>query len=157
MPATLVRNAGNCNLWSVWAIAQRLPPDRRTLRQWGSTPRTRNWRAALTAYDGGLTTPSPKGPPMTNEELIALLAQRVATLNARCDALQSVLVATVAALGTKSNEGGAMIEKMSLFASEKLAALQASRGYPAEMTEETKKHVETILAAVRTFRTGKAQ
>jgi hypothetical protein len=94
---------------------------------------------------------------MNQEELIALLAQRVATLNARCDALQSVLLSTVAALGKSSDQGALLIEKMTLLASEKLCAEQAARGMPEAQLDETKKHVETILAAARIFRTGKAQ
>lgn len=62
-PPTLVKD-GNCIWWARSAGAQWLVADRRPMRQWGSTTPARYWRAAPTAYDGGLTTPSPKGPPM---------------------------------------------------------------------------------------------
>lgn len=65
-PSAMLSRAGNCKILGAWcAIAQSAMANGGTLPQWGSTPGAWVWRAALTAYDGGLTTPTfPKGPPM---------------------------------------------------------------------------------------------
>ena len=92
---------------------------------------------------------------MDNEEIINLMAEKIVTLNARLDAQQAVLVATMAALAKSSAKGGAQIEQMALSSSENLCRLQEARGVPASQTDQVRKHVETILLTVRAATTGK--
>ena len=79
------------------------------------------------------------------------------TLHARCDALQTVLLATVVALGKSSKQGAQQIEQHALKGAEAMCLIREKSGSPSAQIDEYRHHVETILMAARAALTGKAQ